>query len=160
MREVLFRGKRKDNGEWVYGAYVSHNWYPVDDEREEFDGVVVEESNIISYEEDCLWYRVIPESVSEFTGLTDKKGKKIFEGDILQVITGDGWSCPKGTKVYYEVVFIEFNPENASWSEYIGYMAKGESGALRSLANVIRRYDAVVVGNIHDNSELLKGGAE
>ena len=147
MREVLFRGKFLC-GKWVEGLPY------------EVDGVIdcirVKEQiqDIISY----TTYKVIPETLGQYTGLTDKNGKKIFEGDILQVITGDGWSCPKGTKVYYEVVFTEFNPENASWSEYIGYMAKGERGALRSLANVIRRYDAVVIGTIHDNPELLKGG--
>ena len=145
MREILFRGKT-ELGKWIEGDLLQYLGY----------GKV----HIVQHHLGAGGQEVIPETVGQYTGLTDKNGKKIFEGDILQVITGDGWSCPKGTKVYYEVVFTEFNPENATWSEYIGYMAKMERGALRSLANVIRRYDAVVVGNIHDNPELLKGGGE
>jgi uncharacterized phage protein (TIGR01671 family) len=153
MREVLFRGKTK-TGFWIEGFLFQTTC----------DGVqewCISSSPLSAndYSEILGDYgEVIPESISEFTGLTDKNGKKIFEGDILQIITGSGWTCPKGTKVYYEVVFTEFNPESASWSEYIGYMAKMKSGALRSLEGVIRRYGAVVVGNIHDNPELLKGG--
>ena len=153
MREVLFRGKQNENKEWIYGSLIKRN----------IGCFIVDENNKCALQkcgefDFCFESKLVKsETIGQYTGLTDKNGKKIFEGDILQVITGDGWSCPKGTKVYYEVVFTEFNPENASWSEYIGYMAKGERGALRSLANVIRRYDAVVIGNIHDNPELLKG---
>ena len=148
MREILFRGKNKQ-GEWVYGNYCEA-------ECLEGDGI---EHLIIEIPRNGCSVHIIPETVGQYTGLK-ANGKKIFEGDILQVITGSGWTCPKGTKVYYEVVFTEFNPENASWSEYIGYMAKMESGALRSLDSVIRRYGAVVVGNIHDNPELLEGGEQ
>ena len=164
MREILFRGKRKDNGDWVYG-------YPV----KKIDPLLRTEKWFILIQEYCKscidgrptilgaemsWYEVIPETVGQYTGLTDKNGKKIFEGDILQIITGNGWSCPKGTKVYYEVVFTEFNEECATWAEYIGYMAKRDEDDLSSIHYVVNSYGAKVIGNIHDNPELLKGGGE
>jgi len=73
MREILFRGKRVDNGEWVEGNYF-HNFRKG------------ESNNIIPFNSN-QWHEVIPESIGQFTGLLDKNGKKIFEGDILKCIS-------------------------------------------------------------------------
>ena len=131
MREILFRGKRTDNGEWVCGWYAP---------------LVCNDKTVIPYirNENGTDKEVVPETVGQFTGLTDKNGKKIFEGDILDC--GD------------RVVIVEWHRYCGTWdSKFIKY--KGEKCS-NGIIPFEWKYRAVIIGNIHDNPELLKGGEQ
>lgn len=143
MREILFRGKRKDNGEWVYGDLM-HKHYNFNTKADK-----VIHNNVMKY-------KVIPETVGQFTGLTDKNGTRVFEGDIL-----------KFTDTYAEYEWIgkvEFGNPNAeyNWGFQLVYI----SGA-KPNTDILLWFDmeetgaySEVVGNIHDNPELLGGDTD
>lgn len=127
-REILFRGKREDGlGDWVYGYLII-----------EPDG-----TNWIDHYPDGLrrTTKVIPATVGQFTGLTDKNGVKIFEGDVVFIEDNEG-------QLYDYVVkwdssslcFIGvYNPNLPSLNVYLDELEGCE-----------------VIGNIHDNTELIK----
>lgn len=125
MREILFRGKRIDNGEWVYGYYV----YTKDSKGKHQHFIVTPE-----------WFIVDPETVGQYTDLTDKNGKKIFDGDIVRQTI---------VLRYQPIGQICYNAENCQWRiEYVNNIVSFSSvGSGRS-------YE--LLGNIHDNPELLE----
>ena len=140
MREHmgLYRGKRKDNGEWVQGSLVL--WE---------DG-----SASINISTVAPMYAVDPDTVGECTGLTDKNGKLIFEGDIIKyhepfVMKATGVVC--------------FGQHQWSGNSNVGFYMKW---VIAELPDILRtdlgfwcnERDVVVIGNVHDNPELLGGG--
>ena len=138
MREILFKGKRTETGEWVFGCLINEiyggspvivNTPYLDDNGElEFD-----------------YYPVYTETVCQYTGLKDKNGKKIFEGDIVKAqdnILGSPFDNGITGKVVYEETAFFIEPQNPCESEY--------------LFNECAVYE--IIGNIHDNPELLAGG--
>lgn len=120
-REIKFRGKRLDNGEWVYGYYVKYNDYSDN----------IHESIIDEY---GYMYDVDLATVGQYTGLKDKNGKEIYEGDLFHAGYFGG----------NDVVL--WDKENA---RYIGKTPHGY------ISYVGREPSAEIVGNIHDHPELI-----
>lgn len=127
MREILFRGKSVETGEWIYGLFVN-DWetcyiFTLNEVAKGLD--------IGGYLDCCRMHEVIPETVGQYTGCSDKYGKKIFEGDIVRVrskhldyvIYVDGCFCMAKQAYCYEFTYQD--PETLE-----------------------------VIGNIHDNPGL------
>lgn len=124
MRQIIFRGKRIDTKEWVSGHYYTNKYANKNDNIHHF----------ISYGDHWGNYEVIPETVGQFTGLLDKNGNKIFEGDLLkielftkphEVVFGgtDKWACSFCLKTDSSIIYL-----NRTFTD-----------------------DAEIIGNIHQN---------
>nr|DAN74162.1 MAG TPA: YopX protein [Caudoviricetes sp.] len=135
MREIKFRGKRLDNGEWIKGnsiVRVGDGFFICD-----WTGVAIKKSEFYN-----LFTEVAPATVGQYTGLKDKNGREIYEGDIIGGSNGsiNGWEWPFKSEIKWNDEECGFNTPN--W----GYM------------DSTHYYN--VLGNIHDNPELLKGGEQ
>ena len=148
IREVIFRGKRTDNGEWVKGyLYITH----------------IGAHEIGSYDAEInierLTFDVIPETVGQYTGLTDKNGVRIFEGDILRGFEYPFCSNINGEFNYFaEIVWFDDS------SAFGIYTFKNPKSNVRGISegntDYLEYFNAdkwEVIGNIHDNPELLGG---
>ena len=126
MREILFRGKRLDNGEWVEGYFV--NLWLIHYQKHQ---PIITDNNAVSYDVD-------PSTVGQYAGLTDKNGKKIFEGDIMAF-----------TAYSFDYVgTVEF--------AYGSFSVMCEH-ASPFLDQAVSKHGAYIIGNMHDNPELLNG---
>ena len=140
MREILFRGKRVDNGEWVEG-YLVVAYNPMVDENKSF--IIENPAFYYGFSEFAIVTEVIPETVGQYTGLTDKNGNKIFEGDIVEFT--DKYTGEKGRA---EIVFEYFK-----W-KYSGCYYGGNPIVWLCIDDTSVEFE--VIGNIHDNGEILE----
>ena len=168
MREILFRGKRVDNGEWVEGYYVKHfarQICPIGDTHKGEDI-----KHLIAFSGFADWnmprslkvVEVIPETVGQYTGLTDKNGNKIFEGDITKLVLSDGeirYFKVSIKSVTREVVCHPDFDDTTSKVNITGVVFEWDGYELFPCINTngVPDYKMMeVIGNIHDNPELLE----
>ena len=162
MREILFRGKSVCE-KWVEGSYYK---------QEEFYGdktechIIIESKESLSYDQ-ALHYAICdPDTIGQYTGLTDKNGKKIFEGDIVRQ------DYSKIINATYDPITLGFIDSECIEGHHIGVIKisphkgvgmrnpisyndiDGTNRKIRSYVN-IACYRCEVIGNIHDNPELL-----
>ena len=143
MREILFRGKRLDNGEWVYGSFLQ-----VEHEDGSFTAAIFHQKDAGGDAE------VSPATVGQYTGLKDKNGKRIFEGDILRIAKiSDGLGSYYHPPLDYPVnVVVKWDLCAWMWETLC------EDKRYISFPNAWCHYECEIIGNIHDNPELLEGG--
>lgn len=139
IRTIIFRGKRKDNGEWIEGYYASRSNHACFANELKHQHFILKDVcfdfNLGGLQE----FEVAPETVGQYTGFTDKNGKRIFEGDIIRK-TNEG----RHPKIFTANIHTDFRV-----NEEVHY---GPCEHFKESCE----YE--IIGNIHDNPELLKGG--
>lgn len=124
MREIKFRGKYLDGKGWAFGHLVKMwgAWH------------------IIDWNDENTAYAVDPATVGQFTGIKDKYGERVYEGDVFHYVNEDGNDCI--SEVKYDDEDGCFNLTDSLYVYGVNY--------------AIKRMNANLIGNIHDNPELLK----
>ena len=160
-REILFKAKRIDNGEWVEGYYVKTRL-----------GTDIKPSDVIfvpfkiNRNEEWGWIKIDPETLCQCTGLTDKNGKKIWENDILKFNDEIWYSCYTSCGTEYD----SWEAENYGVVGYCDYSARYDFAKYKYNENQVEAdlhenhdiefsefvKEHEVIGNIFDNPELLE----
>lgn len=140
MREILFRGKRIDNKEWIEGAFVK-----------KLDSLIGTPIYFIvgqgttggMLDPLCTWYLVDPDTIGQYTGLTDKNGRQIFEGDIVDCWS-EGVNAKGAVQQRKDGLWIIY----PSWQKTIMWGLCPDEHCNTTVE---------VIGNVHDNPELVGG---
>lgn len=133
MREILFRGKRENNGEWIYGDLIHRKMMTFIRSEDEMRNYATE-------------FEVLPETVGQYTGLTDKTDRKIFKGDIVRRFNNN--PCTG------EIGHAFWDGEHCCWRRTTNASTHGGVVDTYRMSNWCS-YE--VVGNLYDNPELLGG---
>ncbi len=137
MRDILFRGQAFGSREWIYGHYRNGKKMHI----------IYHDQN----SDNC--YAVLPETVGQFTGLSDRNGKKIFEGDIVKFTDSPFRYSYNGAVCFHEGSFcIQYKYWGKDRFHKIGQTDKWQDMG----ASGIVTYEYEIIGNIHDNPELLE----
>lgn len=147
MRTIKFRGKRTDNGEWVYGYYWKEDNNPC------FRNELIEQ-HYISVQNNHDWYltslddyNVITETVGQFTGLIDQNKEDIYEGDLIKM---EEWWYEGDYKCFGFIGKVIF--DNGQFA----VNGNGDMNYIELDSCSIHNHQFEVIGNIYDNPELLK----
>lgn len=148
MRDILFRGKRKSNGKWIEGYYAVFDPVDIPDKNRKPTSV------IFPVNANCnCWIKyfynaieVLPDTVGQFTGLTDKDGKMIFEGDVVKYPWVDVYGVSDTLMVvhYVDGEFLIKPVSNDCGTDCWEIRISGENARTE------------IIGNIYDNPELLE----
>lgn len=159
-REILFKAKRIDNGEWVEGNLITNER----NENQKYIGYIFDERNGVIEDFDLV--EVIPDTLCQFTGLTDKNGKRIWENDILKFNDEVWYSCYTSCGTEYD----SWEAENYGVVGYCDYSARYDFAKYKYNENQVEAdlhenhdiefsefvKEHEVIGNIFDNPELLE----
>lgn len=177
MREILFRGKQKDNNEWIEGYYAVQSNHTCFAHELKYTHFIFKDIFLDFNLGGLQEFEVIPETVGQYTGLTDKNGKKIFEGDILKQKTTSEFAKVNSFEWkkygvvrfgYYDWKEGEAGHSSIGW--YIdpikkvsikpkNYLVGNIQAGLNQYDINNKYYPMEVIGNIHDNPELLERSA-
>lgn len=144
MREILFKAKRIDNGEWVEG-YLFDNGFDGEEKKYFVGGLIIEKYNGTACDEwDIIgidFCEVAPKTLCQFTGLCDKNGKRIWENDVV-------WLVYDGEEHIYQIIWDN--------SELDFKATNGEENYGSNFEYLLCCDEIEVIGNIFDNPELLQ----
>lgn len=153
MRDILFRGKRADDREWVYGYYIC---------KQDPLPPRIDTNIIVTFDENSMsvWNKVDPETIGQYTGLKDINENKVFEGDVVMFDT-QMWSPPDNEKlvgvVKYGLAHIDAS-DPYEWEEYYGFYVSCKSNSTGDGSYfeepITPNVEFEVIGNIFDNHEL------
>lgn len=160
MRTIKFRGKQCDNGEWAYGYYAR-----LRNEFKEWHCIMTEKDASENYVKDCNGYNMLytpvnHNTVGQFTGLYDKNGEEIYEGDILlwtrKNVHIEG--CP--LRDFADRCEIFYDDDKCAFRFKYKLDCGSCSGLLDFSDDRADESYIEIIGNIHDNPDLMKGGGE
>lgn len=159
MREILYRAKRKDNGNWIEGGYAEHDgkvfiviWVRYMPDTRDWDTIDYYKNNP-NYIHSLI--EVIPETVCQYTGMTDKENNKIFENDIVHDI--ESWHPSKNGIVKFKIGTFD-----SGIYQYVGWVVEDKNGNVDRTP--LYQYEQskedgicgfIVIGNVFDNPELI-----